>query len=447
MTDAGFEPDRVRAELEAVADKAIHDARALGADQVEVAANQERGLTATVRLGEVETLEHHRDRGFTVTVYFGKCKGSASSADLSEKSLKEVVERACEIARYTQEDPYAGLADAELMATEQPDLFLWHPWDLTPDRAIELATACENAARADDRITNSEGASVDTGAGIGIYANSHGFVGIQQGTRHDMSCAVIAGRGDGMQRDYWYTVARSPDDLESAEAVGRRAAERAVRRLNPLRLRTEVVPVLYAPEVARGLLAHFVAAVRGSALYREASFLLHKRNTEVFSPEVTITEMPHEPRGMGSTAFDAEGVATQYRTLVDRGVLKGYVLSSYSARRLGEQTTANAGGVHNLTLKPGDRDFDMMLKEMNRGLLVTETLGQGVNIVTGDYSRGVAGFWVEDGAIVYPVEEITAAGNLADMFRSIRAVGKDVDLRGNIRTGSILVDRMTVAGE
>lgn len=447
MNDAGFDPERVRAELEAVADRVLADARRLGADQVEMAASHERALSATVRLGEVETLEHHRDRGLTVSVYFGKRKGSAASADLSEASLHEVVARACDIARYTQEDPCTGLADADLMAKEFPDLDLWHPWSVTPEQAIELATACEDAARADERITNSEGASVDSGAGVGLYANSHGFRGFSRGTRHDFTCAVIAGSGDAMQSEHWYSLARCRDDLESPEEVGRRAAERAIRRLSPRRLKTERVPVLFAPETARGLLGHFVAAIRGSALYRDASFLVGKRGEPVFAPSVRIVEEPHEPRAMGSTAFDGEGVATRPRAVVEGGVLQGYVLSSYSARKLGEQTTGNAGGVHNLTLEPGEDGFDRMVKNMKRGLVVTSVMGQGINIVTGDYSRGVSGFWVEDGEIAYPVEEITAAGNLADMFRGIVAVGNDMDRRGNIRSGSILIDRMTVAGE
>lgn len=447
MNDAGFDPERVRAELEAVADRVLADARKLGADQVEMAASHERALSATVRLGEVETLEHHRDRGLTVTVYVGQRKGSAASADLSEASLREVVERACAIAKYTQDDPCTGLAEAELMAREFPDLDLWHPWAVTPEQAIELATTCENAARADERITNSEGASVDSGAGIGLYANSHGFRGLTQGTRHDITCAVIAGSGDAMQSEHWYTLARSREDLESAEEVGRRAAERAVRRLSPRRVRTEQVPVLFAPEVARGLLGHFVAAIRGSSLYRDASFLVGKRGEQIFEPSIRIVEEPHEPRAMGSTAFDGEGVGTRPRDLVTGGVLQGYVLDSYSARKLGEQTTGNAGGVHNLTLEPGPAGFDEMVKGMQRGLVATSVMGQGINIVTGDYSRGVSGFWVEDGEIAYPVEEITAAGNLADMFQGIVGVGNDVDRRGNIRSGSILIDRMTVAGE
>lgn len=447
MNDAGFDPERVRAELEAVADRVLADAHRLGADQVEMAASHERALSATVRLGEVETLEHHRDRGLTVSVYFGRRKGSAASADLSEASLHEVVARACDIARYTQEDPCTGLADAELMAKEFPDLDLWHPWSVTPEQAIELATACEDAARADERITNSEGASVDTGAGVGLYANSHGFRGFSRGTRHDFTCAVIAGSGDTMQSEHWYSLARCREDLESPEQVGRRAAERAIRRLSPRRLKTERVPVLFAPETARGLLGHFVAAIRGSALYRDASFLVGKRGEPVFAPSVRIVEEPHEPRAMGSTAFDGEGVGTRPRAVVDGGVLQGYVLSSYSARKLGEQTTGNAGGVHNLTLEPGEDGFDRMVKNMKRGLVVTSVMGQGINMVTGDYSRGVSGFWVEDGEIAYPVEEITAAGNLADMFRGIVAVGNDMDRRGNIRSGSILIDRMTVAGE
>jgi PmbA protein len=447
MNDAGFDPERVRAELEAVADRVLADARKLGADQVEMAASHERALSATVRLGEVETLEHHRDRGLTVTVYVGQRKGSAASADLSEASLREVVERACAIAKYTQDDPCTGLAEAELMAREFPDLDLWHPWAVTPEQAIELAKTCEDAARADERITNSEGASVDSGAGIGLYANSHGFRGVSQGTRHDITCAVIAGSGDAMQSEHWYTLARSREDLESAEQVGRRAAERAVRRLLPRRVKTEQVPVLFVPEVARGLLGHFVAAIRGSSLYRDASFLVGKRGEQIFEPSIRIVEEPHEPRAMGSTAFDGEGVGTRPRDVVTGGVLQGYVLDSYSARKLGEQTTGNAGGVHNLTLEPGTAGFDEMVKDMQRGLVVTSVMGQGINIVTGDYSRGVSGFWVEDGEIAYPVEEITAAGNLADMFRGIVGVGNDVDRRGNIRSGSIMIDRMTVAGE
>lgn len=449
MSATDFDPERARQELEAIAEQALADARRLGADQAEVAASQDRSLTATVRMGEVETLEHHRDRGVTITVYFGKRKGTAASADLGRHSLEEIVERACAIAKHTQDDSCAGLAGAARMAdpTTLPELDLWHPWDVTPEQAIELALQCEGAAREDERITNSEGAALDSGAGVTCYANSHGFRGVQRGTRHDITCAVIAGEGDAMQRDFWYTVARSRDDLEAAEAVGRRAAGRAVRRLNARRLRTERVPVLFAPEVARSLVGHFVAAVRGSNLYRDASFLLGKQGEQVFADHVRIVEQPHLKRALGSAAFDGEGVATRPRPLVEGGVLQGYVLNSYSARKLGMETTANAGGVHNLTLEPGERGFDELVADMGRGLVVTEMMGQGVNIVTGDYSRGATGFWVENGAVAFPVQEITVAGNLAEIFRGIAAVGSDLDTRANIRTGSILIDAMTVAGE
>lgn len=447
MTAFNFDPDQARSELEVIAERALADADRLGADQAEVAASQDRALSVNVRLGEVETLEHHRDRGLSVTVYFGQRKGSAASADLSESSIKEVVQRACDIARYTQDDPYAGLADASLMAEKFPDLDLWHPWDLSPEQAIELAKNCEGAARENERITNSEGAGVESGAGVVVYANSHGFSGVQQGTRHDMSCAVIAGEGDAMQVDHWYTVARRSEDLEAAESVGRRAAERAVKRLRAKQLKTEKAPVLFAPDMARTLIGHFVGAVRGSNLYRDASFLLDKRGESVFAPHINITEQPHLPRALGSAAFDGEGVATRERSLVKDGVLLEYVLDSYSARKLGLESTGNAGGVHNLSVAPGDRGFEELVSEMHRGLIVTEMMGQGVNLVTGDYSRGAVGFWVEGGAIAYPVQEITVAGNLARMFKRIIAVGNDVDTRANIRAGSLLVEEMTIAGE
>lgn len=449
MSDTHFDPERARQELEAVAEKALADARRLGADQAEVSASQERALSVSVRMGEVETLEHHRDRGVTVAVYFGKRKGTASSGDLSGRSLDEAVQKACAIARHTQDDPCTGLANPERMADASalPELDAWHPWELAPERAIELALECENAAREEPRITNSEGASVETGAGIGCYANTHGFLGVQRGTRHDIACAVIAGEGDAMQRDFWYTVARAREDMEGAREVGRRAAARTVRRLDSRRVRTGRVPVLFAPEVARGLIGSFVAAVSGSNLYRDASFLQHRLGERVFAQGVHVVEQPHLKRALGSAVFDEEGVATGARDLVRDGVLQGYVLSSYSACKLGMESTGNAGGVHNLTLEPGERGFDELVTDMGRGLVVTEMMGQGVNIVTGDYSRGASGFWVEDGAIAYPVHEITVAGNLAQMFLAIAAVGSDVDVRGNIRTGSILLDGMTVAGE
>lgn len=447
MSRPEFDPDRISADLTAIAERALKRAKKAGATQAEAAASQDRGLSVTARLGEVETVEHHQDRGLSVTVYFGRRKGSAASGDLSETSVEQVVERACDIARHTQDDPCAGLADAELMAADFPALDLWHPWELEADEAIVLAKNCEAAARADQRITNSEGAGVDSGSGVIAYANSHGFTGVQSGTRHGISCAVIAGSGDGMQVDHWYTVARRHEDLESAESVGKRAGERAIKRLNARQMKTEKVPVLFAPDMARSLIGHFIGAIRGSNLYRDASFLLDKRGEQVFAAHINIEEQPWLPRALGSAAFDSEGVATRERSLVRDGILQDYVLDSYAARKLGLQSTGNAGGVHNVTVKAGGHDFNQLLSDMRRGLIVTEMMGQGVNLVTGDYSRGAAGFWVEDGEIAWPVQEITVAGNLAAMFQGIVAVGNDLDERANIRTGSLLVEQMTIAGE
>lgn len=433
----------------------LAEAERMGAAAAEAAFGLEAGLSVSVRLGEVETVEHTRDKGLGVTVYFpaakggtGLRKGSASTSDLSPEAVRETVKAACAIARYTAPDPYAGLAEAALMAGELPELDLFHPWDLDVAAAIELATRCEDAARtADPRIVNSEGAALETEQAYRLYGNSHGFLGGYPSSRHGLSCAVIARDEAGMQRDYWYTVARRAEALENAQRVGAQAAERTLRRLDARRLSTRQVPVVFAPEVASSLFGHFLAAVSGGSLYRQASFLLDGLGTPVFAPEVTIRERPHLPQAAGSAPFDGEGVATRERELVRAGMLEGYVLDSYAARRLGMQTTGNAGGVHNLVIEPGPLDLSGLLREMGTGLLVTELMGQGVNIVTGDYSRGAAGFWVENGELAYPVEEITVAGNLAEMFRGIRGIGRDVDTRGNIRTGSVLLERMTVAGE
>ena len=342
----------------------------------------------------------------------------------------------------------AGLAPAEHMAREVPDLDLFHPWALSAEQAIELARTCEDAARAVDvRIRNSEGATVSSHHGLRAYANTHGFSGAYRSSRHSISCSVLGEQDGGMQRDYWYSVARARADLEAPEAVGRRAGERAVRRLGARRLSTRHVPVVFIAEQATGLFGHFVNAVRGPSLYRNASFLLDHLGRRIFPEFLRIHEQPHLPRALGSAPFDNEGVATRPRDLVEHGVLAGYVLDSYSARRLGRETTGNSGGVHNLTVEPGTLDLPALLRRMDTGLLVTELMGHGVNIVTGDYSRGASGFWVEGGEIAYPVEEITIAGNLRDMFQAIAAVGNDVDTRGNIRSGSVLIERMTVAGE
>lgn len=439
-------PDQ--AQLEGLANDVLKEARAQGADAAEAGVSFGTGLSVTVRMGDVETLEFNRDRGLGVTVYFGHCKGSANTSDWSPSAIRETVQAACSIARFTGEDRCAGLAPPELMAHEIPDLDLHHPWALDAEAAIELAQDCESSARGfDERVTNSEGATVSTHQGISVYGNTHGFVGGYAGTRHGTSCAVIGRDGESMQRDFWYTAARAPEELESAAAVGRHAAERTVRRLNAQRLSTRQAPVLFAAEVATGLLGHFVAAIRGGKLYRNASFLVDYLGKSVFPEHVDIVERPHLKGALGSAPFDGEGVATADRDLVSGGILKGYVLDSYSACRLGMQTTGNAGGVHNLAIRPGEKDLSALLRDMGTGLLVTELMGQGVNYVNGDYSRGASGFWVEQGEIRYPVEEITIAGNLGEMFRNLSAVGSDVDTRGTIRTGSLLIDRMTIAGE
>lgn len=425
--------------------------RARGASQAEVSCSEEHGLSVDVRMGEVETVEATRDRGIAVTVYFGQRKGSASTADLRPESLEATVEQACAIARHTEDDPAAGLADAALMARADvhgcfDDFDGWHPWTLDAARAGDIALACEQAGRDDPRIRNSDGASVGSSESLSVYANSHGFVGRERGTRHSIGCALIAGEGEGMQRDGWYTTAVAASDLEAAAAVGRRAAERTVARLQPRQLPTATMPVLFAADVARSLIGHLLGAVSGGALYRRASFLLDSAGTRLFPEWFAIEERPFLPRGLRSAAFDAEGVATRESPLVRDGVLQRYVLGSYSARRLGLETTANAGGVHNLEVAANAGTLDAMLRGMGRGFLVTDLMGQGVNAVTGDYSRGAAGFLVEGGQIVAPVDGVTIAGNLRAMFAAIEAVGSEVDPRSHIRTGPILVGAMTVAG-
>jgi len=436
--------------LEAMAEisrRLLDRARALGASQAEVSCSEERGLNVNVRMGAVDTVESTRDRGIGVTVYFGRRKGSASTADLHNASLEATVEQACAIARYTEDDAAAGLADAALMATQFPDLDTWHPWPVDADHAVDLALACETAGReADARIANSDGASLGSGESLSVYANSHGFVGRDRGTHHSIGCALIVGQGDGMQRDGWYSSALAREELEDAAAIGRRAAERTVARLSPRSLATGQYPVLFAAEAARSLIGHLLGAVSGGALYRRASFLLDHVGRRLFPEWFHIDEQPLLRRGLRSAAFDAEGVATRESPLVRDGVLQRYVLGSYAARKLGLQTTGNAGGVHNLAVAANAGGFDQLVGGLRRGLLVTDLMGQGVNNVTGDYSRGAAGFWVENGAIAYPVDGITVAGNLREIFAGIEAVGSDVDVRSHVRTGSILVGRMTVAG-
>jgi len=448
MTVADESLQNNRPELLNLAGRVIETANRHGATSAECLLNQGQGLSVTVRLGEVETVQHHRDKGLQVTVYFDQRSGSASTSDFSETAVNETVSAACSIARYTAEDQFSGLADVGLLATSFPDLDLYHPWAMDTETAIELGQRCEHAARSHDgRITNSEGATCHTGEGIKIYANSHGFCQASIGSRHGISCSLIAETDGQMQRDYWYDSKRRADELPTPEMIGEIAAERTLSRLGARRLSTRQCPVIFEAPIASGLIAHFVGAIRGSSLYRGASFLVDSLGQQIFATGIRIYEQPHLPRGHGSCNFDAEGVVTRERDLVKSGIVQGYVLDSYSGRKLGMPTTANAGGVHNLTLEPGKLGREQLIQEMGNGLLLTELIGHGINGVTGDYSRGGVGFWIENGKIQYPVEEITVAGNLKQMYRQFRAVGNDVDERGNTRCGSILVDGMTIAGD
>lgn len=427
---------------------ALSHAAACGATASEVEVSEGFGQNVSVRRGEIETIEHSRDRGMGVTAYLGKRRGHASTSDLSGAAVRSTVEAALSIARLTASDEFSGLADPELLATEFPDLDLHHPWTIPVEEAIELARSCEQAAfRADPRVTNSEGATVSAQQSQFIYGNTHGFLAGYPSSRHSVSCAVIAGRDDNMQRDDWWAMSRAPDDLESAESVGAIAGQRAARRLEARKIGTTEVPILFEAPVAAGLLGHLVAAVSGGSLYRRQSFLLDSLGQRIFPEFVRIRDMPFIRRALGSGTFDDEGVSTREREIVSGGVLQGYFLGSYSARKLGMQSTGNAGGSHNLVLDSTGETFDALLKKMGRGLLVTELLGQGINMVNGDYSRGAAGFWIEGGEIAYPVHEVTIAGNLKDMFAGIVAIGSDVLIRGSRRCGSILIDRMTLAGD
>lgn len=434
-------------DLQAQVEQIIAEARRQGASACEVAVSMEQGLSTTVRQGEVETVEFNRDQGFGITLYVGQRKGSASTSASGEAAIRETVAAALAIAKHASEDDCAGLADAALMARELPDLDLYHPWAIAPEQAVELALACEAAAFATDkRISNADGTSLSTHQGCRVYGNSHGFVGGYASTRHSLSCVMIA-EGEGqMQRDYWYDVNRQGELLADPQSIGRKAAERSVARLGARPVPTCEVPVLFAAELATGLFGHFLAAISGGNLYRHSSFLEGALGQRLFPEWLNLDERPHIPRAMGSATFDGDGLATYAKPFVAGGELVSYVLGTYSGRKLGLPSTANSGGVHNLFVSHGDEDQRALLKRMGRGLLVTELMGQGLNLVTGDYSRGAAGFWVENGEIQFPVQEVTIAGNLKDMFRQIVAVGSDLELRGNIRTGAVLIERMTVAG-
>ncbi len=436
-----------RSELENLVSLALDEARQRGVDQAEVAATHDQGLSATARLGEAENLEFTNDRGIGITVYRDSRKGSASTSDISAEAIREAVAKACSFAEVTARDEYAGLADAALMCDDIKDLDLDHPWDIEAQDAIGIAIESEAAAlQHDKRVSNSEGATVSTNRGTRAYGNTHGFIGSFSRTSHSITCIVL-GETDGvMQRDYYYTAARDPMDLDEPASVGRTAATRVVNRLGARKIATTRAPVLYIPELARGFIGHAIGAIAGGAQYRRSSFLLEAAGEKLFPEFVNIQERPHLPKGMASTPYDGEGVATYDREIVTDGVLQGYVLSSYSARRLGLETTANAGGAQNLVVPGGDTDRESLIRQMGTGLVVEELIGQGVNIVTGDYSRGAVGQWVENGEIQYPVHEITIAGNLRDLYQRIAAIGNDQDERSGIRCGSLLVGEMTIAG-
>lgn len=437
-----------QARLEQIVADLLAEAKRRGASAAEATAGTSAGLETRVRLGAVETLEHTRSNGLGITVYMGNRKGSAGTSDLDPAAVRDTVAAACAIASYTQEDPCAGLAAPQRMAARIPDLDLFHPWDLRVEAAIDLALECEEAARAADaRIVNSEGAAVTSHAGVHVYGNSHGFIGGYPNSRHGLSCAVVGREGASMQRDYWWSSTRCAGDLESAAAVGRRARERTLARLGARRISTRKAPVLFDAQIATGLLRHLVHAITGSSLYRRESFLLDHLERRIFPDFVRIREDPLLPRGLGSTPFDDDGVATAPQDLVTDGILHSYLLDAYSACRLGMETTGNAGGVHNLRIELGALGKEELIRELGTGLFVTELMGYGINPVTGDYSRGAAGFWVEGGEIRFPVEEVTIAGNLKQMFQGLLAVGNDCDFPGSTRTGSWLIDRMTIAGE
>ena len=433
--------------LSSIVEQVLARAREKGATGCEAEASEGYGSTVTVRRGDVETIEYNRDKGMSVSVYIGRKKGYASTSDFSAKAIADTTDAALSIARFTAEDEAAGLADPELLCKDAPDLDLFHPWDLAVEDAVRMAKEAEAAAfRLDKRIINSEGASVSAQQHQFAMGSSLGFRGAMRTSRHYLSCSVIAGEGDQMQRDDWYSSQRAAADLASPESIGDYAGRRALARLRSRKISTRQSPVLFEAPLASGLIGQFVSAASGGNLYRKSSFLLDSLGQQVFSPFVNILERPHVPRGQASGYFDDDGVATQDRDVIVDGVLQGYFLGTYSARKLGMRSTGNAGGNHNLIVQPGDKDLVGLLKQMGTGLFVTELMGQGVNMVTGDYSRGAAGFWVEGGEIVHPVEEITIAGNLKDMLKSIVAIGNDVLSRGSRQCGSILVERMTIAG-
>jgi PmbA protein len=434
-------------EYRKLAQDLVESALKKGADNAQVSISKGSGFTVVVRKGLVDTLEYHDHCNLVLTVYFGDHSGTASSSNLNKTALEANLDAACYHARFTSPDPCFGLPDDHLLAYQYPDLDLLHPWNLTPQQAIELAKTCEvHAFSLDRRITHSEGACVETQVGLSVHCNSLGFIGSYQDSQHSISCTLVAQDQSGMQCDGSYTISRDPNLLQPVQHVAQEAADLTVRRLSPKRLGTLKVPVILQAKVARSLIRHFLGAISGDVLYSKSSFLLDRLGEKIFSSQIQIDEMPLIPKALGSVPFDAEGVTLQSRSLVKDGFLQGYLLDSYSGRRLGLQTTGNCGGAHNIFLKTSDQDLNQLITTMHRGLLVTELIGSGINLLTGDYSRGAVGFWVEQGRIQYPVEEITIAGNLKSMLQQIVSVANDVDPRSSILTGSILLERMTVAG-
>ncbi|NQY51860.1 MAG: metalloprotease PmbA [Piscirickettsiaceae bacterium] len=433
--------------LKYIAEETLRQANKMGASSAEVSINHSKGISITVRHSKPEILEHNNDTGLSLTVYFGHSKASASTSDLNVESIVDTVNSACGIARHTQMDKYSGLADESLMATDLPDLSLYHPWNINIEKAITLASECEQAGRdVDTRITKSEGSSLSSHDGVLVYANSHGFVGSTQSSRHSLSCTLIANDSRGMQRNYYYDIARDSTELDKANEIGIRAANNTLGRLNPKSIKTNSYPVIFSAEVSQSLFKKLIGAIMGTALYSKSSFLLDYLGKQIFPEFIHVYEQPHLIKALGSAPHDGEGIATQERDIIKKGILKRYVLDGYSARRLGMTSKKNSGEIHNLMVDGKKSNFHSLLKQLNTGIIVTETMGMGINIVTGDYSQGAAGFWVENGIIQYPIDEFTIANNMRDMFMGIQAIGNDVDKRGNIHTGSILLDNMMIAG-
>lgn len=430
-----------------LAEKALSQAKTLGCTDAEVGVRGGQGLSITVRNGELETLEHHQEKSLSITVYLNGSKGSAATTDFSETSLQQTISAASKIAGQSESDKWAGLLEEEFLATDIPDLDLHHDWDRENNELIELAVACDRSAKGQDkRIEQVDDTSVNYYRGLSAYANSNGFNGAYRASRYSISCVAVGASDGAMQRGYWYSSARDPRDLDNHEDIGRIAAERTVRKLDARKIATEKVPVIFEAPIAGGLFGHFISGISGGSLYRKATFLLDSKGNKIFPEFVSLNEQPHLKKGIASAPYDGEGGRTAERSLVENGVVQDYVLSGYSARRLGLKPTGNAGGIHNLLVSHGDKSFDDLCREMGRGLVVTDLMGFGINMVTGDYSRGASGFWVENGEIAFPVEEITVAGNLSDMFKQIVAIGNDVDRRGSIQSGSVMIENMTVAG-